>query len=101
MARSSPAEGRRGPHGIQIDTTDSGQKSKHYPPLIGDPRSANRTVVSLGQIWFHDRGKDWEGGGKRPGCFAADGNRRHGASPASNPQAHGALPTPVRRTVPY
>src|SRR4051795_1055997 len=45
MARSSPAEGRRGPHGIQIDTTDSGQKSKHYPPLIGDPRSANRTVV--------------------------------------------------------
>src|SRR3954454_23453147 len=47
MARSSPAEGRRGPHGIQIDTTDSGQKSKHYPPLIGDPRSANRTVVML------------------------------------------------------
>src|SRR3954454_6638676 len=45
MARSSPAEGRRGRHGIQIDTTDSDQKSEHYPPVIGDPRSANRTPV--------------------------------------------------------
>src|SRR4051794_39596723 len=55
MARSSPAEGRRGPHGIQIDTTDSGQKSKHYPPLIGDPRSANRTVVT-----FHQYTDTWD-----------------------------------------
>src|SRR4051794_9442974 len=45
MARSSPAEGRRGRHGIQIDTTDSDQKSEHYPPVIGDPRSANRIPV--------------------------------------------------------
>src|SRR3954447_21935666 len=45
MVRSSPAQGRRRPRGIQIDTTDSGRKSKHYPPVIGDPRSANRTPV--------------------------------------------------------
>src|SRR4051794_19900937 len=56
MARSSPAEGRRGRHGIQIDTTDSDQKSEHYPPVIGDPRSANRTPValtlpSIGSAW--------------------------------------------------
>src|SRR3954468_8732769 len=48
MARSSPAEGRRRPHGIQIDTTDSDQKSEHYPPVIGDLRSANRTPVIEG-----------------------------------------------------
>src|SRR3982750_627426 len=46
MARSSPAEGRREPHGIQIDTTDSGRKSAHYPPVIGDPKSGNRTPVA-------------------------------------------------------
>src|SRR3954466_6310806 len=45
MARSSPAEGRRGRHGIQIDTTDSDRKNEHFPPVIGDPRSANRTPV--------------------------------------------------------
>src|SRR3954467_10171048 len=47
MDRSSPAEGRRGRHGIQIDTTHSDQKSEHYPPVIGDPRSANRTPVMI------------------------------------------------------
>src|SRR3954463_1236365 len=51
MARSSPAEGRRGRHGIQIDTTDSDQKSEHYPPVIGDPRSANRTPVAADTAW--------------------------------------------------
>jgi hypothetical protein len=44
MARSSPAEGRRGRHGIQIDTTDSDRKSEHYPPVIGDPSKRGKSV---------------------------------------------------------
>src|SRR5690242_1328974 len=33
------------PKAIQIDTTDSAQKSKHYPLVIGDWSLANRTPV--------------------------------------------------------